>query len=266
MDFIDILRTVVRRWYITLLVAAVGIALTVYVASSIEPVYSVEAQSLVVGPAKETDPGTGLEQPVDMAVNPYMRFSGSLDVTAQAIIRVVDGSEFRSVLDEEGLEGDFEFEAPPGAALILITTEAATPGESSALATRISEGLATTLAGIQSEVSVPPDEQITLRTLTVSDPEELSGSRQRVLIGGVGLSLALGAVAAVTVDTVMSRRRRQVEPPATTADDQGGAGDQRTDVDQRTTHDRSAADEQRTDEPVERSEDLGTPSSVGPFG
>lgn len=227
MDLVDILLTVLRRWYLALLVAAVGIALSIYAASTLEPVYSVESQSLVVGPVKDTTGIISPEGPQEERVNPYTRFSGSLDVTAQAIIRVVDGSEFRSVLETEGLDGDYEFEAPPGAALILVTTEAPTPGGASALAKRVSQGLVVTLAGVQSEAGVPDDEQITLRNLTISEPEELSGSRQRVLIGGVVVSLILGAVVAVAADTVLDRRRRTVAKPGPgsqgTADPQGGS-------------------------------------------
>ncbi len=224
MDLVDILLTVLRRWYLALLVATLGITLSIYAASTIEPVFTVESQSLVVGPMKDTTGGTGPAGPEEERVNPYTRFSGSLDITAQAIIRIVDGSEFRSVLDEEGLAGDYEFDAPPGAALILVRAEAPTPGGASALAKRVSEGLTVTLAGIQTEVAVPEDEQITLRNLTISEPEELSGSRQRVLIGGIVVSVVLGAVVAVAADTILERRRRLAggtPPPAEAAADVG---------------------------------------------
>lgn len=250
MDFVDILKTVLRRWYVALLVTGLGVALSVYAASSLEPVYSVEAQFLVVGPAKDTSAVSGPVAPEEERVNPYTRFSGSLDVTAEAIIRIVDGSEFRSVLEEEGLEGSYEFEAPPGAALILVTAEASTEGGSSALAVRLSEGLNTTLAGIQSEVGVPADEQITLRQLTISEPEELSGSRMRVLIGGIVLSVILGAVAAVAFDT--TRRRRRIPAPPEPVRKPAWPVEE--------PHDQAPA------VPGEDHDDVDAPAAVRPFG
>jgi hypothetical protein len=207
MDLVDIARAVFRWWYVVLALLALGGVLALGLASSVEPTYEVQSQTLFVGPQRTpalVDPTTGEIGDPD---NPYLQFSGSLEVTSEAVARTVDGTEFRTSIYEEGLDGEFTFEGSSGAPLITTISTADDPDDARALTERVVLGLEETLAELQADAGVPTDEQITMRTLTISDPSELLGNRNRVLVGVLAVSVIAAIAAAVLLDSIQARRR-----------------------------------------------------------
>lgn len=202
MDLVDFFRIVLRRWYVALAVAVAGSLVAVLLAWSVAPQYAVEAQSILIsGRASPSESN-------DSAANPYMSFSGSLFTTLSAVTRTVDGQESREVLGADGSEQDFTFTTSQEAPVIITTSISATPEGASALSDEVQKALSATLVTLQSAEDVPEEQQITMRVLTTSSPEEETGDRTRVLLGVIGLSLASAVGAAVLVESIAQARRR----------------------------------------------------------
>jgi capsular polysaccharide biosynthesis protein len=207
MDLVDVARAVAKRWWLAAIVIGAGVALALSLAGSIEPTYEVRADSLFVGPAGFDDTGGTTPTTEGDTGNPYLRFSGSLEVTSEAVARRVDGFEFRAGIADEGYSGDFEFEGASNAPLLTIIATADQPDDATALAERVVTGLEDNLKDLQDEAGVPQDQQIVARTLTTSEPTSLAGDRNRVAVGTIVLSVVLAVGACMALESIDARRR-----------------------------------------------------------
>lgn len=206
MDLIDVIRIAARRWYVVGAILMTGVVAALLLASSVAPAYRVETQSILIsGQVPSSQSG------VDEPGNPYLAFSGSLFTTLSAVTRTVDGQEFRERLDADETERDYEFTTSQEAPVIITKTTAATPEEALTLADKVQQALSETLVVLQSEENVPKEQQIIMRVLTTSKPQEEVGDRNRVLFGVLGLSFAASIGGAVLVESIAQARKRSLD-------------------------------------------------------
>ncbi len=225
MDVIELVRMCVRRWWF-LTPALLIVGLFAWTASaSVDPEYEVTGSTLLIGPSvvrrevkldATAEVGAGDERLfVDRfdPVNPYLSFSGSLNITAGAAAVTLLGDEFAATLGAEGYDGAYDITLQGGSPLLTVETRSDDPESSKALAIRIFEELDAVLASQQSEVAVPGYLAITTDRLTISEPIERRAARTRVLVGatGVGAAAALGLTAFVDFLLLRSRRTEPLE-------------------------------------------------------
>ncbi len=208
MDLVDVARIALRRWYVVVLVLLVGGAASLLVASSVAPTYTVETQSILVNGAAADQTQTTDSTAV---INPYLQFSGSLFTTASAVTRTVDGAEYRQRIADEGYNGDYKFSATQEAPVVITDVTADSPDGAVALGKRVQDALSDTLSGFQTEKGVPADQQISMQVLTTSIPSKEVGSRNRVLFGMLGVTLAAAIGGAVLVESIAQSRARSRE-------------------------------------------------------
>lgn len=217
MDLVDVARAVAKRWWLMVIIVGTGAVIAFVLASSVEPTYEVRADTLFVGPAEFEDDVAATTQPSDdegSLDNPYLRFSGSLEVTSEAVARSVDGNEFRTQLAAEGYEGTFTLEGASSAPLLTVIAEADTPDDALALAERVSTGFEEELVDLQDEANVAEKQQIVTRTLTTSSVTELAGDKNRVLLSVLAISVVIAVGVAVFLESMDARRRARREASA----------------------------------------------------
>jgi hypothetical protein len=218
-DLLDILKIAARRWYVVGVLLAVGVAATLGLASSVAPLYKVESQSILVALQPDPEPGP-FEQDTEPD-NPYVIVPGGLYPTLSAITRSVDGDEYRKELLEEDTEEDYTFNTSQEAPVIITEATAETPGRATELTAEVQDALDATLVNLQNAEAVDPEQQIVMRRLTTSEPVRETGNRNRVLLGGLAITLAASVGGAVLFDSLLSLRRRR----RTEDDEDLGEGD-----------------------------------------
>jgi hypothetical protein len=218
MDLVDIARAFFRFWYAVVAILVVGGLLALAIASTVQASYDLESEVLFVGPQSTPVVAEDLTEDTAVPNNPWLQFSGSMEVTSEAVARIVDGTEFRGDAAADGMTGTFAFEGSSSAPLITTIATGDSPEEVRAVMDRVTLGLEATLTELQSDAGVPLDDQITMRILTISDPMKLIGARNRVLVGIMGVTV----VAAIAVATLLESRR--LRRPSSNVD--GPDGDQ----------------------------------------
>lgn len=211
MDLVDVFKIALKRWYVVLAILVVGGTAAVLLASSVAPEYTIQTQSILVN-------GTTVGQEQSSSdsttpVNPYLQFSGSEFTMVSAMTRRVDGAEYRQQIADEGYDGKFVFSAAQEAPVVITDVTASSPQAAADLNDRVQRALKDALSDLQAEVGASnKNEQITMTPLTTSDPHEEVGSRNRVLFGILGVTVAAAIGGAVLVESLaQSRKRARVE-------------------------------------------------------
>lgn len=206
---IDVLRTCLRRWYITLPILAIAASYAYGSYTSVKPVYYANS---VVGVA-----GSNEQTQFNPDGRPTAR-NGLLDIGGAGLIMNLvvlgfDDPEVRSRVVAGGGKGNFTvrmFPAPPAAVqapLPLIMIEATEPDAGSAAKTvelAASQADAVLLA-IQQQASVPESQMV--RAIRASSPKAVralpSRTKSSLLILGAGAAFAI--LAGVVVDALITR-------------------------------------------------------------
>lgn len=215
MDLGTLLRTIARRWYVTIpALLLVGVVALVVVDTS-EPEYAAQRSVVLVrtGLIPQLDDELGDEE---TPRNPYAEFNASVTVTAEVLQDVVQSGESRRVLREEGLSDDYSVDVAESAPILEIEALAGSPDVAIASAERVAQLVTDDLAARQENFDVPDDSRIVTDNVVV--PEQttrLDTSRDRALIGlavlGVIFIVVVGLLADVIARARAARRDRRSE-------------------------------------------------------
>ena len=217
MDLLTALKILVRQWPVVLIGLVLTVVGVVQVGGLVKPTYEAKATVLLLGP------GTG---------NRFLAFDANLEVTADALIVVMQSDSGIERVTAAGAEGGYELVRTNGP-LIEITGSAPSGEEATATVERVMAVLEEQL-GVAQE-GAPDAERITLDVLTqpVAAPEYGSRVRAQAAVGVIGLVLTV--TAGLLTDAVRrSRRERRAEAADDEArptggdepDDQAGAPDE----------------------------------------
>jgi capsular polysaccharide biosynthesis protein len=206
MDLVDVFKIALKRWYVVLAILVVGGTAAVLLASSVAPEYTIQTQSILVNGTKTDEDQVSTDSTTN--VNPYLNFSGTEFTTASAMTRRVDGAEYRQQIADEGYHGTFVFSAAQEAPVVITDVTAASPQAAADLSDRVQKALRDALADLQAEVGAPDNAQIIMTPLTTSDPHEEVGSRNRVLFGILGVTVAAAIGGAVLLESLAQSRKR----------------------------------------------------------
>lgn len=199
MDVWRITLAALRRWYILLpLLALTGWGAWV-AGNGIQPEYEVQATVMLT-------PGTTASE----VPNPY----GGLDEANQAVGIVLNSTESRAQIAEQGLSAEYEVVPESRSTIMYFTVRADDPESAVATGVALINMVETELSARQSAAQVPDSSQFGIDVLAPpSVLEAIYDGKLRVqaIIGILGASVAL--VVAVLFDDIVGllrrRRRRQ---------------------------------------------------------
>lgn len=212
MDLLDLLRLMVRRWYVAAPMVILTLGAVLLVKSSIGPEYKASGSILLVPPTN-----TPLPQPVPSPGasrrpgNPWLQV-GEVSM-AQAIVVSINTHAMREKVAAAG--GEPEYEVSLVARSSIINIEVATTDAARAQATTktVLELLGAEVATRQEQYQPRPGEEITTQVLDPGDNVELSSSnvlRAQIVVLAIGLLFA--AAATVGYDAIIRRRKAAGRP------------------------------------------------------
>lgn len=240
MDLSTLLRTVVRRWYVTVpaLLLVLGAALSVV--DSAEPEYSARRSVVLVrtgllppdavvqlpdpsDPEADDEANEGgesddaedeLEEPIPR--NPYTEFNTSVTVTAEVLQEVAQSGEARRTLREAGLSDDYSVSVDENAPILEIEAIGPTPEVAIDTAERVAEVVTDDLEARQERFGVPEESLIvTDDVVTPDSTTRLDTARNRALIGiavlGVVFVISVALAAELFARSRRGRQRRRDE-------------------------------------------------------
>lgn len=191
MDLSDVFRALIRRWYVTIPLVLLSVALAAVSFFQVSPSWERHA-SLVLLPSRESVPDEG---------NPYLYLSGLTNV-ADVLTRASSSQESLAAIDEDHPGTTVEIQRDPttSSPMLAIVTTASEDDDAAAAMNDILASIERTLDSLQAEEGLAPSERITIVPLSVDD-EGTKVQKTRLLIAAValggGLVLALLVPAAV---------------------------------------------------------------------
>ncbi|QAY61964.1 hypothetical protein ET495_00085 [Xylanimonas allomyrinae] len=201
MNTTEILRGILRRWYIVAIGLVVSVAGSVVVWNTVPPTYERSASLLLM-------PGADLLP--EGASNPYL-YLGSLSTAADILARA----------SAEGLISDLQHEFPgaeftigrdysTSAPVVSVQVEAPTDGAAAAGVDRAMAGITSTLGAMQDESNIASSERISVQTLYVDGDGTVKQRTRMTALAATGVAvMSLSVVLAALVDAMILRSRRK---------------------------------------------------------
>lgn len=207
MDVIEVMRIMVRRWYVT-----VPLLLATFVASSsaydrAAPEHNASAVLLFVGP--NVDVRYDGEQQFEVAQNPLVNTDGAR-IASLVTAQLLRSPQVGGALEQAGLDVDYETRTDARNPVLELTTSSETPGHALQATTVLVDNARQLLSVHQDAVGAPPQSRLDFQVLRSSATESLSNTgklRQAFAVGAVG-SVATVVGAAIAEGLARWRRSR----------------------------------------------------------
>lgn len=217
MDALEILKILLRRWWVVVPVLALALGGAWYVTDQAPPEYSRQMSVLVIGPAE-----LATEEPTRS--NPYRGVG--LDTTAQALTIVGNGGPTSAAAAAAGVTAGYEFASTRNSPIIRVTATADTPQDVVEALTFLLDRMETELEDRQDEAGAPAENRISLDVLDPPNgPVAIVSDSLRIQLAMLAAGLLLATLAAVAVDRLLAARRsaaaRRRPPVRATLDTNG---------------------------------------------
>ncbi len=201
MDLLNIARAALRAWYVTLIVFALSMAVSLAYINGVEVEYEAEAAMLLVGPTPgEDDP-----------VNPLAE--GGVDTLALATEVSVGSPATRAEISAAGLEPTYSIQAVNREPLLEISVASTDADVAVATVDAVIVTIETDLFDRQAEIDVPLDQLIRTQVLSVDEVAvENSRGRARAAIALTALSALVAVLAANLFVVVRDRFTTEARP------------------------------------------------------
>jgi hypothetical protein len=198
-SFLDVIRALGRRWYVTLVGLLVTAALAWTVTDVAPPVYTARALVLLVPSEQAVGPGG----------NPFLALGG-LDLPARVVVAYYESDVARARFASRSSDGEYvvAIEESTRGPVIAVDVTDATPQQTLATLDRITASIPVELRRLQEEVDAPPKSVVS--TLLLAKDERAAtdaGGTVRLLIAAVGVGLVGTGIVAVSLDGMLRSRR-----------------------------------------------------------
>ncbi|BCJ66782.1 hypothetical protein [Polymorphospora rubra] len=203
MDLLDLLRLMVRRWYVAAPVVVLTLGAALVVGSSIQPEYKTSAAVLLVPPT--TNPPAPAPNASPQPGNPWLKV-GEVAM-AQAVQISVSAADARQKVQAAGGDPGYEIGLVNRSSIVTVDVTATTHEAALATVIAVTKLISDEVSESQEAYKPKAGEEITTEIL---DPgTEITPSRSNVLraqIVVVAIGLLFTAVAAVVYDAIQRRR------------------------------------------------------------
>jgi hypothetical protein len=189
MDLLTALKILLRRWPVVLAGLAVTVFAVVQVGQVVKPTYEAKATVLFKSPG---------------AVNPFLEFPAGLEVTADALIVVLQSPVGAKQLEAAGATADYSLERTNGP-IVEITADGATADSADNTVDLVVSALQTELKNYQT--TAPADQMITVDAITEPTSQAKYGSRIRAQFAVGAIGLAATVAAGLAVDALVRQRQ-----------------------------------------------------------
>ncbi len=220
MDFWDITRLLLRRWYIAAPLMLVTLLVGAWTYTTVQPDYKAVSYVQLVPPAAPTTPGAELRnQWIDLGL-------GSLNTAAT--YATADAS-FLAQLKARGLSDNVVIDTGYPAPIATVTVIAGSKQQALNTVNAVVQHFEETVRGLQEAYGVQSSSLIQTRRLdTGQNLEETGGKVKRAFIAVVGAGVLLSVAITVAFDAIARRRARRrqalTDPPGA-----AGPPDERSD-------------------------------------
>ncbi|MEN3309452.1 MAG: hypothetical protein V7603_5654 [Micromonosporaceae bacterium] len=206
MDFWDLTKLLVRRWYVAvplLLLTAVG---AVGLAATIKPDYIADSYITMVPPNSPATTGV-------VTRNPWLQ-SGLIALGSAAIYSTQDASVVQRMV-KDGYSDNFTLAFDGNSPIIKVEVTATSKAQAKGTVEEVAQLFSQSVKLLQSESNPRDDEYITTRRLDRGDNLKSSTTKlKRAVIAIVGAGLLMSIALTAMFDAILQRRARRRTPLA----------------------------------------------------
>lgn len=208
MDFWDLGRLLLRRWYVALPMLLATAGITGYTAVEVKPDYVLTSYIQLIPPVATSDPTQASH-----IQNPWLALGlGSLN---QAATLATQDQTFLDQLKAEGSEGSFSITMGDNNPVAVIAVVAPTLDQAESTTTRVITQYETSVTSLQAQYAVRQQDMITAHRLDKGENLKRPGGKvKRALVVVLGAGLLLTGGMTIVVDAYLRRRRRKPTPAA----------------------------------------------------
>jgi hypothetical protein len=189
MDLLTALKILLRRWPVVLAGLVFTVFAVIQVGQVVKPTYEAKATVLFKSPG---------------AANPFLEFPQGLEVTADALIVVLQSPVGGKQLEAAGATANYSLERTNGP-IVEITADGATAESADDTVDLVVEALKKQLQDYQT--TAPADQVITVDAITEPTSQAKYGSRIRAQFAVGAIGLAATVAAGLAVDALMRQRQ-----------------------------------------------------------
>jgi hypothetical protein len=185
MDLLTALKILLRRWPVVLAGLVFTVFAVIQVGMVVKPSYEAKATVLFKSPG---------------AANPFLEFPAGLEVTADALIVVLQSPVGAKQLEAAGATADYSLERTNGP-IVEITADGASADAADDTVDLVVAALQAELKNYQA--TAPADQMITVDAITEPTSQAKYGSRIRAQFAVAAIGLAATVAAGLAVDALM---------------------------------------------------------------
>jgi hypothetical protein len=203
MDFWDLTRLMVRRWYIAMPLLLLTFVGTGYVAVAVKPDYVLTSYIQLIPPSASSDPNQ-----VNRVQNPWLALG--LEALSQAATVATQDQTFLDSLSKEGNTASFSIELGDRNPVATIAVVAPTLEQATSATETITKYYSETVTSLQTQYAVRQQDMITSHRLDKGENVKRPGGKVKravVVVFATGLLFTAGFT--ILFDALVRRRRRK---------------------------------------------------------
>ncbi|GLY05273.1 hypothetical protein [Actinoplanes sp. NBRC 101535] len=205
MDFWDLTKLMFRRWYVSVPALLIAVAVTLFVATRVEPDYVATSYVQLVPPAITPK---AADETKASARNPWLDL-GLASLTKAGMIATQDQRNVKA-LKSAGFSDDFTITQDPQLPILTVEVIGDTEVQSTQTSEQLIKRFTESVAALQDEYGAPGEQMITVRRLDLGDNVEESTSKvKRALIAVAGVGVLLTVALTVAIDAWIRHRRKR---------------------------------------------------------
>ncbi|MFI5496962.1 hypothetical protein [Actinoplanes sp. NPDC051859] len=202
MDFWDLTKLLVRRWYISVTLLLVTFGATAYAAVAIKPDYAITAYVQLIPPTAVSDP-----EKAEKAQNPWLAL-GITSLSNAAMVATQDQT-FLDTLKVQDESASFEITIGDRNPVAIVEVIAPTLDQAVSATALITSHYEQSVAALQQQYGVKSADMITAYRLDKGENVKRPGGKVKravVVVFAIGILLTGGVT--IMVDALLRRRRR----------------------------------------------------------
>ncbi|SNY66165.1 hypothetical protein [Paractinoplanes atraurantiacus] len=203
MDFWDLTKLMIRRWYVSVTLLLVTIAATGYAATEIKPDYAITSYVQLIPPTVASDPNK-----VISVQNPWLALG--LSSLSNAATVATQDQTFLDALKKKDETASFEITISDKNPVAIIAVVAPTLEEAQSATTEVTTQYEKSVDSLQKQYNVKKADMITAYRLDKGENLKRPGGKVKravVVIFAIGILLTGGIT--ILVDTLLRRRKRR---------------------------------------------------------
>jgi len=203
MDLLDLIKLVIKRWYVAVPFVIVTLVAAVALGSSIQPEYKTAATVILVPPTTQQAPPANGATPAPG--NPWLRIGET--AMAQAVQIAVSSGEAREKVTAAGGDPGYEISLVTRSSIMTVEISSTSPAKALATVEAVTKLISDEVVNQQAKYKPKAGEAITTQVLDAGlnvTPSRSNVLRAQIVVLAIGLLITAAAV--VAYDAIARRR------------------------------------------------------------